>query len=68
MYETAYINCPHCGNEDVYRIPRTRLVKMFNFLLPLRRYACYACLKNFYVREKTLNNAQTTNQHSSASS
>lgn len=63
MHTTVHITCPHCGNDDVYRIHRTRLVKILSVLLPLRRYACYACLKKFYIREHSIHQRQASNHH-----
>lgn len=45
--------CPKCkkGVLDT-RVPRSRLVKIFAFWLPLKRYKCYYCSKKSYFREE----------------
>jgi hypothetical protein len=43
--------CWKCKSTLDRRVPRSTLVKVFLFWLPLRRYFCYGCMKKRYVRE-----------------
>ncbi|HEY9195441.1 MAG TPA: hypothetical protein VIM77_04225 [Mucilaginibacter sp.] len=43
--------CP-CGRTDrgeLMRIRRTPFMKIFLFWLPLKRYRCYACMRNRWL-------------------
>ena len=41
--------CKKCKNEFDERLHRGQFVKTFLFWLPLRKYACYKCNRNYYV-------------------
>jgi len=42
------IYCPHCGQYDVERIKRPSLVKRLFFILPIKHFICYKCIRTFY--------------------
>ena len=42
-------DCKNCGSEFEHRIKRPVLVKAVTFWMPLRRYHCSGCLKNYYI-------------------
>ncbi|WP_419788530.1 hypothetical protein [Mucilaginibacter sp. SP1R1] len=41
------LHCRRCGNK-ISRISRDRLVKLFLFWLPLKKYVCYRCHRKSY--------------------
>ena len=41
--------CKKCKHEFDERLHRSLFVKTFLFWLPLRKYACYYCKRNYYV-------------------
>lgn len=44
--------CSKCKKRLDGRVPRGRLVKMFLFWLPLKRYKCIACNRKLYILGK----------------
>jgi len=45
--------CKKCKAPFDERIKRHRLVRLFLFFLPLRRYHCWSCNSKQYVWDKT---------------
>jgi hypothetical protein len=41
--------CKKCKQEFDHRLHRGLFVKTLLFWLPLRKYACYHCKRNYYV-------------------
>ncbi len=45
-------NCPVCDFRLSKRMPSNKLVKVFLYWLPLKKYECSKCLKSYYVYVK----------------
>jgi transposase-like protein len=47
--DQSHFLCKSCRTEFEFRVKRPAIVKLLFFWLPLQRYHCSNCAKNYYI-------------------